>query len=132
MTQLKRAYWVNTELYSTAQLKAHYKTYSPYQTIITGYWGASDAASWGAKTLVQPEGEPSGRISPSKHLGTVSVGLFHSERVLVTIIKLRRSTEIKTILLTLASRPRSAIRTRNFLCTNSGSRFRPRRTRQPS
>ena len=58
MTQLKRAYWVNTELYSTAQLEAHYKTYSPYQTIITGYWGASDAASWGAKTLVQPEGEP--------------------------------------------------------------------------
>jgi hypothetical protein len=47
VTQLKRAYWVNTELYSTAQLATYYKTYSPYQTIITGYWGASDAASWG-------------------------------------------------------------------------------------
>lgn len=46
-TQLKRSYWVNTELYSTAQLQTYYKTYSPYQTIITGYWGASDAASWG-------------------------------------------------------------------------------------
>ena len=47
VTQLKRAYWVNTELYSAAQLQTYYKTYSPYQTIITGYWGASDAASWG-------------------------------------------------------------------------------------
>ena len=47
MTQLKRACRVNTELYSTAQIETYYKTYSPYQTIITGYWGASDAANWG-------------------------------------------------------------------------------------
>lgn len=47
VTQLKRTYWVNTELYSTAQLQTYSKTYTPYQTIITGYWGASDAASWG-------------------------------------------------------------------------------------
>jgi hypothetical protein len=46
-TQFKRAYWVNTELYSTAQLQTYYKTYSPYQTIITGYWGASDITNWG-------------------------------------------------------------------------------------
>jgi hypothetical protein len=53
VTQLKRAYWVNTELYNTAQLETHYKTYSPYQTIITGYWGASDAASWGQGMCTQ-------------------------------------------------------------------------------
>jgi hypothetical protein len=47
LTQLKRAYWVDTELYSTAQVQTYYKTYAPYQTIITGYWGASNAASWG-------------------------------------------------------------------------------------
>jgi hypothetical protein len=47
LTQLKRAYWVNTELYSTAQVQTYYKTYAPYQTIITGYWGASDVAGWG-------------------------------------------------------------------------------------
>lgn len=45
-TQLKLAYWVDTELYSAAQLQTYYKTYSPYQTIITGYWGASDTANW--------------------------------------------------------------------------------------
>jgi hypothetical protein len=44
---LKRPYWVNTELYSTTQLQANYSRYSPYQTIITGFWGASDVASWG-------------------------------------------------------------------------------------
>ena len=32
VTQLKRAYRVNTELYRTAQLETYYKTYSPYQT----------------------------------------------------------------------------------------------------
>ena len=32
VTQLKRAYRVNTELYSTAQLETYYKTYSPHQT----------------------------------------------------------------------------------------------------
>ncbi|HEX4786348.1 MAG TPA: hypothetical protein VH350_18555 [Candidatus Sulfotelmatobacter sp.] len=44
--QLKHPYWVNTELYSTAQLQQYDTTYAPYQTIITGYWGASDVASW--------------------------------------------------------------------------------------
>jgi hypothetical protein len=57
---LKRPYWVNTELYSTTQLQANYTRYAPYQTIITGYWGASDVASWGQgmcgkwKTGAQP------------------------------------------------------------------------------
>lgn len=46
VNQLKRAYWVNTELYSAAQLQQYYTTYAPYQTIITGFWGASDAVSW--------------------------------------------------------------------------------------
>ncbi len=60
VNQLHRQYWVNTELYSTAQLQQYYKTYSPYQTIITGYWGASDVATWGQgmcaqwKTALQP------------------------------------------------------------------------------
>ena len=44
--QFKRPYWVNTELYSTAQIQQYDTTYSPYQTIITGYWGASDTTSW--------------------------------------------------------------------------------------
>src|SRR5438270_3612077 len=39
--QLKTPFWVNTELYSAAQLLANFTTYAPYQTIITGYWGAS-------------------------------------------------------------------------------------------
>jgi len=46
VTQLKLAYWVNTELYAPAQLQQYDTTYAPYQTIITGYWGASDIASW--------------------------------------------------------------------------------------
>lgn len=46
LTQLKLPYWVNTELYSVAQLQQYYSTYTPYQTIITGYWGATDIASW--------------------------------------------------------------------------------------
>ena len=46
VSQLKRPYWVNTELYSAAQIQANYSTYAPYQTIITGYWGASDVTSW--------------------------------------------------------------------------------------
>ena len=37
---------MNTELYSTSQIQQYQTTYSPYQTIITGYWGASDIASW--------------------------------------------------------------------------------------
>lgn len=46
VTQLKRPYWVNTELYSDAQLQKYDTTYGPYQTIITGFWGASDITSW--------------------------------------------------------------------------------------
>ena len=60
VTQLKRPYWVNTELYSAAQLQQYYSTYAPYQTVITGYWGASDVAGWAAgmctnwKSVAQP------------------------------------------------------------------------------
>jgi hypothetical protein len=43
---LHRYYRVNTELYSSSQILQYQTTYAPYQTIITGYWGASDAASW--------------------------------------------------------------------------------------
>jgi hypothetical protein len=42
----KRPYWVNTELYSTAQIQQYGTAYSPYQTIVTGYWGATDTTSW--------------------------------------------------------------------------------------
>ncbi len=41
-----QSYWVNTELYSTAQIQQYDTTYAPYQTIITGYWGAADITSW--------------------------------------------------------------------------------------
>lgn len=44
--RLNQPYWVNTELYSTAQIQQYDTTYAPYQTIITGYWGASDITSW--------------------------------------------------------------------------------------
>jgi hypothetical protein len=43
---LNRPYWVNTELYSTAQIQQYATTYAPYQTVITGYWGANDPTSW--------------------------------------------------------------------------------------
>lgn len=43
---LGKPYWVNTELYSTAQIQQYDATYAPYQTIITGYWGATDITSW--------------------------------------------------------------------------------------
>lgn len=44
--KLNQPYWVNTELYSTAQIQQYETTYSPYQTIITGFWGASDITTW--------------------------------------------------------------------------------------
>ncbi|HLJ79227.1 MAG TPA: hypothetical protein VKT75_17550 [Acidobacteriaceae bacterium] len=44
--QLRQPYWVNTELYSTSQIQQNYSTYAPYQTIITGYWGATDITTW--------------------------------------------------------------------------------------
>jgi hypothetical protein len=44
--RLNQPYWVNTELYSTSQIQQYDTTYSPYQTIITGYWGAINVTSW--------------------------------------------------------------------------------------
>jgi len=44
--QLGQPYWVNTELYTVSQLQQYSATYAPYQTIITGYWGASDITGW--------------------------------------------------------------------------------------
>jgi hypothetical protein len=46
VTQLNQPYWVNTELYSAAQIQQYATTYAPYQTIITGYWGAPDTTNW--------------------------------------------------------------------------------------
>jgi hypothetical protein len=37
--------WVNTELYSDSQIVAGYNLYTPYQTVITGYWNAPDITS---------------------------------------------------------------------------------------
>jgi hypothetical protein len=44
--RLNQPFWVNTELYSTAQIQQYVTAYAPYQTIITGYWGASDIPNW--------------------------------------------------------------------------------------
>jgi hypothetical protein len=49
----KRKYWVDTELYSTAQIQQYGELYAPYQTIVTGYWGASDIVSWAAGICAQ-------------------------------------------------------------------------------
>jgi len=46
VNQLHHPYWVNTELYSTAQIQQYDATYAPYQTIITGHWGATEITSW--------------------------------------------------------------------------------------
>lgn len=46
VTKLRLPYWVNTELYSTAQIQQYDSTYAPYQTIITGFWGATDITTW--------------------------------------------------------------------------------------
>jgi hypothetical protein len=43
---LNQPYWVNTELYTTAQILQYSAAYAPYQTIITGYWGAADVTRW--------------------------------------------------------------------------------------
>lgn len=43
---LKQKYWVNTELYGLDQIEANYSRYAPYQTVITGFFGASEASSW--------------------------------------------------------------------------------------
>jgi hypothetical protein len=62
VTRLNQPYWVNTELYSTSQIQQYDTTYAPYQTIITGYWGASNAATWAQgmcslwNTALQPVG----------------------------------------------------------------------------
>lgn len=46
VNQLHRPFAVNTELYSAEQIQQYGTTYAPYQTIITGYWGAADITSW--------------------------------------------------------------------------------------
>jgi hypothetical protein len=46
VNKLHRAYWVDTELYSTAQIQQYDTTYAPYQAIVTGYWGAPNITSW--------------------------------------------------------------------------------------
>jgi hypothetical protein len=46
VSRLNQPYWVNTELYNTSQLQQYDNTYAPYQTIITGYSGASDTTTW--------------------------------------------------------------------------------------
>ncbi len=57
---LGQPYWVNTELYSSAQIQQYATTYSPYQTVITGYYGATTTAAWAQgmctnwKTAAQP------------------------------------------------------------------------------
>ena len=59
--EFKQPYSVNTELYSTAQIQQYKVTYAPYQTIITGYRGASNVADWARgmcakwKTASQPD-----------------------------------------------------------------------------
>ncbi len=46
VNRLHHPYWVNTELYSAAQIQQYDTTYAPYQTIITGFWGATDITTW--------------------------------------------------------------------------------------
>ncbi len=59
--ELNQPYWVNTELYSTAQIERYRTTYAPYQTIITGFHGATSVADWARgmcakwKTALQPD-----------------------------------------------------------------------------
>lgn len=43
---LGQPYWVNTELYSSAQIQQYATTYLPYQTVINGYYGAATTADW--------------------------------------------------------------------------------------
>lgn len=53
-------YWVNTELYSDSQIQTYDSLYAPYQTIITGTWGATTIDGWAQgmcskwKTASQP------------------------------------------------------------------------------
>ncbi len=46
VNRLNQPYWVNTELYSASQIQQYDTTYAPYQTIVTGYWGATNITSW--------------------------------------------------------------------------------------
>ena len=55
VNQLKRPYWVNTELYSTTQIQQYYSTYTPYQTIITGLLGRKRQCELGARHVWQVE-----------------------------------------------------------------------------
>jgi hypothetical protein len=43
---LGKPYWVNTELYSSAQIQGSATRYLPYQTVITGYYAATTTADW--------------------------------------------------------------------------------------
>lgn len=43
---LNQPYRVNTELYGVGQIQDNYQRYMPYQTIITGFFGANDTGSW--------------------------------------------------------------------------------------
>lgn len=43
---LQQPYRVNTELYGVGQIQNNYQRYMPYQTIITGFFGANDTGSW--------------------------------------------------------------------------------------
>ena len=43
---LHQPYWVNTELYSEAQIQTNAIRYQPYQTVITGWFGASNTDAW--------------------------------------------------------------------------------------
>lgn len=46
LNQLHQKLWVNTELYSDAQIETYKDAYAPYQTVVTGIWAASDTTSW--------------------------------------------------------------------------------------
>ena len=43
---LKQEYHVNTELYSDQQIQGSYTRYAPYQTVITGTYGANTTSDW--------------------------------------------------------------------------------------
>lgn len=43
---LKKPLWVNTELYSATQIEQFADTYQPYQTVVSGFWGATTIRDW--------------------------------------------------------------------------------------
>jgi len=46
LKELNQPYWVNTELYSAAQIQQYATAYAPYQTVITGVHGANSVVDW--------------------------------------------------------------------------------------